>query len=175
MDNFPTVLFIIGITYSNAMVDIVCKRTTANRAFTQSQFENMFTELENRLKIMRDNCNVQLYRRESNTLAASLQHYPGWAGIAKPELKYYLLGLHVRGKKEHFRSPVSRVSHVRIGKMLGCCNKQCMWSPVTVLAGHTCILKDASKMNRNQMCINCILCYIIIIILYYVLITNFFQ
>ena len=58
---------------------------------------------------MRDSCNVQLYRRESNTLVASLQRYPGWAGIAKPELKYYLLGLHVRGKKLHTSDHPSEV------------------------------------------------------------------
>ena len=66
-------LFIIGITYSNATVDIVCKRTTANRAYTHSL--NLFTELENRLKIMRDSCNhlfshlIHSNAFESNTSA----------------------------------------------------------------------------------------------------------
>ena len=53
---------------------------------------NMFTELESQLKLTQDSRNVQLYRLESKTLAASLQRYPGRAGLAKPELKYYLLG-----------------------------------------------------------------------------------
>ena len=62
---------------------------------------NSFTELESRLKELQDSCNVQLYRRECKTLVASLQRYPGRAGIAKPELKYYLLYCCVFGGRKY--------------------------------------------------------------------------
>ena len=43
------------------------------------------------IKEIEDATAVQLYRRDCKTLAASIARYPGRAGKAKTELKYYLL------------------------------------------------------------------------------------
>ena len=50
-----------------------------------------FAEFQQRIQALQDATAVQLYRREGKTLAASMQRYPGRAGQAKPELRYYLL------------------------------------------------------------------------------------
>ena len=50
-----------------------------------------FAEFQQRVQALQDATAVQLYRREGKTLAASMQRYPGRAGQAKPELRYYLL------------------------------------------------------------------------------------
>ncbi|KAI0219441.1 hypothetical protein LSAT2_029026 [Lamellibrachia satsuma] len=50
-----------------------------------------FLDVQTKIKEIEDETTVQLYRRDCKTLVASMSRYPGRAGKAKPELKYYLL------------------------------------------------------------------------------------
>ena len=50
-----------------------------------------FLDVQTKIKEIEDETAVQLYRRDCKTLVASMSRYPGRAGKAKPELKYYLL------------------------------------------------------------------------------------
>ena len=52
---------------------------------------NSFAAVQTAIRKIEERTAVQLYRRDCKTLAASVARYPGRAGKAKPELKYYLL------------------------------------------------------------------------------------
>ena len=61
-----------------------------------------FDDVQHKIKEIEDATAVQLYRRDCKTLAASIARYPGRAGKAKTELKYYLLNYCcVFGGKKH--------------------------------------------------------------------------
>ena len=61
-----------------------------------------FADVEHSINLIQDATAVQLYKRDSRTLVASADRYPGRAGKAKPELQYYCMEFHcIYGGRKH--------------------------------------------------------------------------